>query len=206
MSGVIIDRLSQHQSKKVPNKSATKLSTKSSLPIAQLGNPVLWQLAQPITKINAEWVQSLGDRLLTTLLESSGVGIAAPQVSHPYQMLIVASHPNERYPDAPQMEPTTMMNPKLIDHSDKTERGWEGCLSVPGFRGLVSRYQTVHVEYIGLDGHRHRQVFRGFPARIFQHEQDHLNGTVFLDRIDSLHDLMTEEEFYQRAEQGTLPI
>jgi peptide deformylase len=80
-------------------------------------------------------------------------------------------------------------------------KGWEGCLSVPGIRGLVPRYQAIEVEYIGRDGSQHRQELTDFVARIFQHELDHLNGIVFLDRVESTLDLISEKEFQAQMAQ-----
>lgn len=169
-----------------------------SLPIAQLGNPILRQQAQLVDNIQDERIQQLIDALIVTATNANGVGIAAPQVSQSYRLFIVASRPNPRYPDAPLMEPTAMINPQIIAHSSDIVKGWEGCLSIPGMRGLVPRYQAIEVEYTTRDGKRHRQELTDFVARIFQHEHDHLDGIVFLDRIESTQDLMTEQEYCQR--------
>ncbi|MCX7596089.1 MAG: peptide deformylase, partial [Fischerella sp.] len=124
-----------------------------------------------------------------------GVGIAAPQVAQSYRVMIVASRPNPRYPDAPEMEPTAMINPKIITHSTAVVKGWEGCLSIPGIRGLVPRYEAVEVEYTDRNGKLQKQLLNGFIARIFQHEHDHLDGIVFLDRLESNRDIVTEQEY-----------
>jgi peptide deformylase len=165
------------------------------LPVAQLGNPVLRRHAQPITEIADQGLQTLIDNLIATILKTNGVGIAAPQVSRSDRLLIVASRPNRRYPQAPRMAPTAMINPKIVDHSTTQEKGWEGCLSVPGVRGLVRRYQTIDVEYTDRDGQLQRQQLQDFVARIFQHEYDHLEGIVFLDRVHSEQDLISEAEY-----------
>ncbi|OLP19645.1 peptide deformylase [Leptolyngbya sp. 'hensonii'] len=168
------------------------------LNIAQLGDPILRQPAQPIEDIHDLTIQTLIDNLLITLTQKHGVGLAAPQVSQPYQLLIVASHPNARYPQAPEMEPTALLNPHLVAHSDEVVSGWEGCLSVPGLRGLVPRYRAIEVEYTDRQGHFHRQQFTEFIARIFQHEYDHLEGLVFLDRIENNRHLMTDQEYLKQ--------
>ncbi len=165
------------------------------LTVAQLGNPILRAKAQPIQNISDPNIQQLIDSLIATANDSHGVGIAAPQVSQSYRLFIVASHPNPRYPDAPEMEPTPMINPHIIAHSENMVKGWEGCLSVPGFRGLVPRYQTIEVEYFNREGLLKRQLLTGFIARIFQHELDHLDGLVFVDRLETTHDLYTQAEF-----------
>ncbi len=172
------------------------------LQIAQLGNPILRQQAQLVDNVRDENLQQLIDALVATAQASNGVGIAAPQVSEPYRLFIVASRPNPRYPTAPEMEPTPMINPRIMAHSTKVVKGWEGCLSLPGIRGLVPRYQAIEVEYTCRDGQLHRQELTDFVARIFQHEYDHLDGIVFLDRVESKHDLLTEQEYQQQIVQN----
>jgi peptide deformylase len=170
-----------------------------TLKISQLGNPVLRQVAQPIYNIQDDWVQLLAANLLKTLTESNGVGIAAPQVAASYRLLVVASRPNARYPKAPEMTPTVMINPHLVSHCGEVLKDWEGCLSVPGIRGLVPRYREIEIEYTSLDGKQQRQNLTDFVARIFQHEFDHLNGMVFLDRLESVQDIITDQEYLQRV-------
>jgi peptide deformylase len=171
------------------------------LKIAQLGHPVLRQQAEAIADPLAPAIQTLIDNLLATLQQANGVGMAAPQVAQPLQLLIVASRPNPRYPHAPQMEPTAMINPRLLAHADVMVKDWEGCLSIPGIRGLVPRYPEIEVEYIGRDGTCHRRVLTDFVARIFQHEFDHLNGVMFVDRMVSTQDLITEQEYQRRINE-----
>ena len=168
------------------------------LQIAQLGNPVLRQQAQIVDNIRDNRLQQLIDQLLASVLAANGVGIAAPQVSESYRLFIVASRPNPRYPNAPLMEPTAMINPQIIAHSTEIVNGWEGCLSITGIRGLVPRYQAIEVEYTTRDGKQNRQELTDFVARIFQHEYDHLDGIVFLDRVESTQELMTEDEYQQQ--------
>ncbi len=171
------------------------------LEIIQLGNPILRQQAKPIDNLADECIQTLIDELITTVAKANGVGIASPQVAESYRLFIVASRPNPRYPNAPTMEPTAMINPRIIAHSTDIVKGWEGCLSVPGIRGLVPRYQAIEVEYTSRDGKLHRQQLTDFVARIFQHEYDHLDGIVFIDRVESTQELMTEQEYQQRIVQ-----
>lgn len=170
-----------------------------SLAISQLGDPVLRQVAQPVYNVHDNSLQSLIDQLLTILPQSNGVGIAAPQVAVSYRLIIVASRPNARYPHAPLMEPTVMINPQLLSHSGEVEKDWEGCLSVPGIRGLIPRYRQIEVEYINREGRLMRQTLTDFVARIFQHELDHLNGLVFLDRLESVQDVITDQEYLTRV-------
>lgn len=169
-----------------------------SSPPIQLGNPILRQIAQPVQSIATAEIQGLIDQMIDVLKCSNGVGIAAPQIGVSRRVMVVASHPNPRYPYAPQMDPTPMINPQLLRYEGKPVKDWEGCLSVPDQRGLVPRYPTVEVSYCDRQGQQHRQTLVGFVARIFQHELDHLNGKVFLDRVECAEDLFTEAEFLTR--------
>lgn len=164
------------------------------LEVSQVGNPILRQIAQPIDRFD-ESVQTLIDNLMATLLQSNGVGIAAPQVAASCRVVIIASRPNPRYPNAPEMEPTVMINPRLVSTSEERVKDWEGCLSVPGIRGLVPRYQAIAIEYCDRQGKLQQQHLTDFVARIFQHELDHLNGLVFLDRLETTQDIVTEQEY-----------
>jgi peptide deformylase len=163
--------------------------------ICQLGDRLLRQIAQPVQNIQQAEIQNLIDALICTLQNANGVGIAAPQVGISQRLLIVASRPNPRYPHAPAMEPTPMINPRLVSHSNEVVKDWEGCLSVPGIRGLVPRYRAIAIEYCDRQGNLQRQELTDFVARIFQHEFDHLEGYVFLDRLESTQDIITDQEY-----------
>lgn len=165
------------------------------LEIIQLGHPVLRSQAQNVDNIHSPQVQKLIDNLLATVIAANGVGIAAPQVASRDRLFIVASRPNPRYPNAPQMEPTAMINPQILANSSELVTGWEGCLSIPGIRGLVPRAQAIEVEYSDRTGKLHKQQLTDFVARIFQHELDHLDGIVFVDRLKSTQNLITEQEY-----------
>jgi peptide deformylase len=167
-------------------------------PIIQLGNPILRHKSARVEQIQDQYIQQLIDDLISTVVTAKGVGIAAPQIGASYRLLVVASHPNTRYPFAPLMAPTAMINPQIISQTAEVVKGWEGCLSVPGIRGLVPRYQLVEVEYTDRYGHLQTQIFTDFVARILQHEYDHLDGIVFVDRLESTLDLMTELEYQNR--------
>jgi peptide deformylase len=165
------------------------------LKIARLGNPILRVKARPVSQITDIQLSELIDSLITTAERANGVGIAAPQVSQSYRLFIVASHPSDRYPHAPKMQPTAMINPQIIDCNDKIVSDWEGCLSVPGIRGIVPRYQQITVEYTNREGKLEHQILSDFVARIFQHELDHLDGKLFIDRITNEEDIYTEAEY-----------
>ncbi|MEN9202840.1 MAG: peptide deformylase [Thermostichus sp. DG_1_6_bins_120] len=164
-----------------------------TLSLRQIGDPILTQVAKPVSDFRDPTLDHLIEGMLSILKKSNGVGLAAPQVGSLLQVLIVASRPNLRYPDAPQMQPLVMINPRLVAASPEQVLGWEGCLSVPDRRGLVARAQAVEVEYHTPQGSRERVVWQDFPARIFQHEYDHLNGQVFLQRHPQ--QLLSEAEY-----------
>jgi len=163
--------------------------------IAQLGQPVLREPARAIVNPAYPTVQALIDDMLATVADADGVGIAAPQIYESFSLFIVASRPNPRYPHAPAMTPTAMINPEIVWASAETETAWEGCLSVPGLRGLVSRHQRIGVRYLTRTGELCEEEFSGFIARVFQHEFDHINGLVFLDRVKDSRKLVTEKEY-----------
>jgi len=165
--------------------------------IAQLGQPVLREMAGRVVDPRDPAVQALIDDLLVTVADANGVGIAAPQVFVPLSLFIVASRPNPRYPHAPEMEPTAMINPQILWVSDEKESGWEGCLSIPGLRGLVPRQRRIGVRYQTRQGELREEEYADFLARVFQHEFDHVQGVVFIDRVESTRELVTEKEYFR---------
>lgn len=165
--------------------------------IAQLGAAVLRLDAQPIANAHSPETRALIDTLRAALASSQGVGLAAPQIGISRRIVIVASRPNARYPHAPLMEPTVMINPVFRPLSDEKEKGWEGCLSVPGIRALVPRFKDIRVEYLDEQGKRVEKELHDFIARVFQHEVDHLDGLVFLDRVESNRDIVSESEYFK---------
>lgn len=173
------------------------MSIARSPEIRQLGDPLLRQLAAPLTPGQFKAHAALFRRLEYLMREHQGVGITAPQIGASLRAFIVASHPNPRYPHAPSMPPTLMLNPQLIRAGDAMAKDWEGCLSIPGMRARVSRHRQIDVRYTTLDGETVETQMTDFVARIFQHELDHLDGIVFLDRADS-RDYATEAEYLRQ--------
>ena len=155
------------------------------LPVAQRGEAILKLIAAPVveTEFSSTWLLELSKAMHSTMRERNGVGIAAPQVYVSKRVIIVASRPNPRYPDAPEMDAIVMVNPEIIQKSVQTVLGEEGCLSVPNERGEVARAEQITVKYQTLNGDEITQVFQGFPARIVQHEVDHLDGVLFVERV-----------------------
>lgn len=167
-----------------------------TLKIRELGDPILCRKAKvvSVSRLKSRQFQSFIDNLVKTCAARDGMGIAAPQVGNSERVYILWSRPNKRYKDVPKFGPIAIINPKILKASKKIEKSWEGCLSIPGIRGLVPRAKSIDVSFMTREGEKLRVVFEDFVARIFQHELDHLNGTVFLDRADP-KDLITESEF-----------
>jgi len=163
--------------------------------IAQLGQPVLREEAKRIADPKDPAVQALIDDMMATVVDANGVGLAAPQVFESQSLFIIASSPNPRYPSAPDLEPIALINPEIVWASNEKEKGWEGCLSIPGLRGIVPRFRKIGVRYLTRTGELREDEFANFIARVFQHEYDHLQGVVFLDRMDSPTELVTEKEY-----------
>jgi peptide deformylase len=174
--------------------------------IAKIGTPILRSQAQPVEQISDPKIVELIDRLINEAIANQGVGIAAPQIFQPYRIFIIASHPSDRYPHAPTMAPTAIINPRLLSHGEQVEKDWEGCLSVPNTRALVPRYQQIEVEYTTISGELKQEILTGFIARIFQHELDHLDGIVFTDRLSAPYELYTEDEYRQLISKSTQKI
>ena len=151
------------------------------LPIALVGEAILGQTAIAVQHFNAE-LAHLAEQMSASMEAANGVGIAAPQVHSPLALFIMASRPNERYPDAPNMAPVVVVNPQIINVSSELISGEEGCLSVPGQRFTIQRHQAIEVRYQNLQGEWQQTELMGFIARIFQHEFDHLQGITLLER------------------------
>ena len=166
-------------------------------PIVELGDPRLRQEAEVVQCVLADTVINIISDMKATLTSTEGVGLAAPQIGASYQIIIIGSRPTGRYPLAPQMDPIVMLNPKFIATSDDCEKDWEGCLSIPGIRALVPRHTNIQVDFQDTSGSWQQLNLSGFIARVFQHEFDHLIGHVYLDRVESSHDIVTEKSFQE---------
>jgi peptide deformylase len=165
------------------------------LRITQLGEPVLRRISKSVRLPLSRAHHRLIDDMILTMKKAKGVGIAAPQVGVGLRLFIVAPEPSVRYPKAPKMAPVAMINPVLVSHSKKLVTDWEGCLSIPGLRARVPRWQSIEIEFTDRGGRRLRGKLGGFVARIFQHEFDHINGMVYVDRVKDTRTFMTESEF-----------
>lgn len=150
--------------------------------VAQIGDPILKQTANAVTEFNQQ-LETLVEQMLQTLRFEKGVGIAAPQLSVPLAAFIIASNPNDRYPNAPAMEPLLVINPKIEAVSGTLEISNEGCLSIPRRKLRVMRHTWIEASYQDLQGNWHREKFEGFISNIFQHEYDHLQGITLMERV-----------------------
>jgi peptide deformylase len=165
--------------------------------IAQLGAKVLRQHAEIVEQVNSSDIRQIIEDMQAALAITQGVGLAAPQISQLKRIIIVASRPTTRYPTAPLMNPTVMINPVFEALSDDKEKDWEGCLSIPGIRALVPRYKAIQAQYIDQQGNFVEQMLEDFVARVFQHEVDHLEGKIYLDRVESTADIISESEYFK---------
>ena len=167
------------------------------LKVARLGHPVLRRLADPVplSEITRRETQRLIDDLVETMHECVGVGLAAPQVHVSRQIAVLECEAHPRYPDMPRIPLMVIVNPVLTPLGEETEADWEGCLSIPDLRGVTHRFTSVRLEAYGRKGERIDLVAKDFFARVLQHETDHLNGKVYLDRMRDLSMLSHLQEW-----------
>ncbi|HUL64407.1 MAG TPA: peptide deformylase [Burkholderiaceae bacterium] len=158
--------------------------------ILRMGDPRLLRVSEPVRDLDADGIKELLIDMFDTMRAANGAGLAAPQIGVPLRVVIFGSDDpaarNPRYPDADPIPSTVLINPVLTALSDEMEDGWEGCLSVPGLRGVVPRYRRLR--YVGVDaeGNTIDRVVDGFHARVVQHECDHLDGVLYPMRMPDL--------------------
>jgi peptide deformylase len=169
------------------------------LKIAKLGNPVLRQVAKPVDLNELSdpegELQAFIDDMIETMHHEGGVGLAAPQVNRSIQIVVLEYTENERYPGEISIPLTVLVNPVLSDYSQETKDGWESCLSLVDFRGLVPRSTTITLNAYDRHGGQIQKTVSGFEAVVLQHEIDHLQGYVFIDRMKDFTKLSYQEEF-----------
>ena len=155
-------------------------------PVLRMGDPVLLQRAAPVAQFDTPELHALIRDMQDTMEAMNGAGIAAPQIGVSLRVVIFGVGANPRYPDAEEVPYTVLINPELTPLGDDMEEGWEGCLSVPGMRGVVPRYSRLR--YTGFDqyGNAIDRTVSGFHARVMQHECDHLDGILYPMRIRDL--------------------
>ena len=152
--------------------------------ILKMGDPRLLRTAQPIMEFDTDELHLLVNDMFDTMRAVNGAGLAAPQIGVDLQLVIFGTDsPNPRYPDAPVVPRTVLLNPVVTSLGDAEEEGWEGCLSVPGLRGVVPRFAAVRYTGLDLYGDPIDRTVNGFHARVVQHEVDHLHGILYPMRV-----------------------
>ena len=151
--------------------------------ILKMGDPRLLRVAEPVREFGTPELDALIADMFDTMHAANGAGLAAPQIGVNLQLVIFGFKHNARYPDAPAVPETVLLNPVLAPLSDEMEEGFEGCLSVPGLRGSVPRYTRLRYEGVDQYGNAIRREVEGFHARVVQHEVDHLLGILYPMRI-----------------------
>ena len=174
------------------------------LPITQLGDPVLREVSKevPIKDIGTNDVQSLIDDMIETKRAANGAGLAAPQVSKLWRIFVVEVQDNPRYPYKPNYPLTVVVNPRITFLTEDRFDSFEGCLSIPDLRGVLQRCPEIRVQGFDRFGQPLDKIVRGISAGTFQHEDDHLNGILFPDKVMDTRTLCTWTEFRKHYEDG----
>jgi peptide deformylase len=156
--------------------------------ILKMGEPLLLQVAAlvPVEKIASPEIQQIIQDMLDTMQASNGAGLAAPQIGIPLQIVVFGFEKNSRYPNEAPVPQTILINPVITPLSEQQEDGWEGCLSVPGLRGVVPRYTSIRYQGYDASGQIIDKSVSGFHARVVQHECDHLIGKLYPTRIKDM--------------------
>ena len=151
--------------------------------ILKMGDPRLLRVAQPVSEFGTPELRALIADMFETMAAANGAGLAAPQIGVDLRVVIFGFERNPRYPDAAPVPPTVLINPHITPLETAFEEGWEGCLSVPGLRGVVERFRRVHYSGHDVDGVLIEREAEGFHARVVQHECDHLDGILYPMRV-----------------------
>ncbi len=168
--------------------------------IVKIGRPVLRKRSRDVSPREAvsAKVKTFAAIMAVTMRQAQGVGLAANQVGDGRRILVMECRGNKRYPGQPHFPLQVYLNARIVKYSKKTQEDWEGCLSIPGYRGLVPRSYSVTFEALTLGGNKVRKTLKGFEARVLQHEVDHLNGNFYIDRMPHLRNFVHLEEFVGR--------
>ncbi|HSQ73057.1 MAG TPA: peptide deformylase [Rubrivivax sp.] len=154
--------------------------------ILRMGDPRLLRVAQPVRDFDTPELHTLVADMFDTMEAARGAGLAAPQIGVDLQLVIFGFSHNERYPEAPPVPRTVLLNPEILPLDDLIVEGWEGCLSVPGLRGVVPRHDRIRYRGFDLQGRPIEREAEGFHARVVQHECDHLVGRLYPTRMTDL--------------------
>jgi peptide deformylase len=170
--------------------------------LLKMGDARLLRVAQPVREFGTPALRALLQDLVDTMQAAGGVGLAAPQIGEDIQVVLFGFERSERYPDAPPVPRTVLCNPVIEPLSAEEEEGWEGCLSVPGLRGLVPRFKSIRYRGFDLDGQLIDREAEGFHARVVQHECDHLIGRLYPTRMRDLTKLGFTSVLFPGLEAG----
>ncbi len=154
--------------------------------VLKMGDPDLLRVSTPVQVFDTAELHGLVEDLWDTMAEQGGVGIAAPQIGVDKRVVVFGLEESERYPEAPPVPPTVLINPEIVAVGTDKVDGWEGCLSVPGMRGVVSRYCRIRYSGYDVKGRRFEREVEDFHARVVQHECDHLDGILYPMRIEDM--------------------
>jgi peptide deformylase len=154
--------------------------------VLKMGDPRLWLVSDPVERVGSRELDELLADMRDTMNAHNGAGLAAPQIGVPLRVVIFGVDFNPRYPDAEPVPYTELVNPVLTPLTDEVEEGWEGCLSVPGLRGVVPRYTALRYEGFDPKGNPISREVDGFHARVVQHECDHLDGILYPMRMPDM--------------------
>ena len=171
-------------------------------PVLRMGDPRLLEVSRPVERFDTAELRELLTDMQDTMHALNGAGLAAPQIGVPLRVVIFGMQSNPRYPDAEPVPFTVLVNPVLETLGDELEEGWEGCLSVPGMRGLVPRYKRLRYRGFDASGHAIDRTVDDFHARVVQHECDHLDGVLFPMRVRDLRDFGFTEELFPGENLG----
>ena len=170
--------------------------------ILKMGDPRLLLQAEPVTAFGTAELDALISDMFETMHAADGAGLAAPQIGVNLQLVIFGFRQSPRYPDAPPVPETVLLNPVLTPLSEETEAGWEGCLSVPGLRGMVPRYTRLHYSGVDQFGQPISREVEGFHARVVQHECDHLVGVLYPMRVKDFSQFGYTEVLFPGLDAG----
>ena len=168
--------------------------------VLRMGHPVLRERAKPVERFASPELKALVEDMKETMAAKNGAGLAAPQIGVSERVVIFGVQGNPRYPDAEEVPFTVLVNPKVVILTREVEQDWEGCLSVPGMRGLVPRYTRLRYSGFDADGNPIEREAEGFHARVVQHECDHLDGILYPQRMTDLSLFGFNEELFPGEE------
>jgi peptide deformylase len=169
--------------------------------LLKLGNPRLQLKAKPVQNFNSQPLNQLIQDLFDTMKANAGVGIAAPQIGVPLQVIVFGFDSSPRYPHAKSIPDSVLINPSFFPIGEESYEDWEGCLSTKPLRGLARRYKHIHYKGYDQFGHYYEREVSGFHARLIQHELDHLNGILFIERVPNLKFFGFESEISELVNQ-----